>query len=382
VYAAAHTVTIEGKPFLQTALMPSAEFSGGGMQLVVKVKVLDEDGNPSTGVRVRVSAQSGASLARLRGYGLTLNGIGTVIAAWDIPIVSLTRVVITACTDEPSPDCSKTEVFNLRRRWDLEAESSYTESVGNQVYSSPGVPAEASGVLSNGYQYQGLARLVFNLHSGGTLAHTNQWSGFAEGGGYYLHSTSFAAGAVSLPGGYGPYYFLQSFESDGAHPVAAFGLQDLVWGRLFTGASLSLPFSNEPGNLHAQAVWEQPLGRQFAPIGGITLDQPEFAKHTDNYGSAWGPLLGFAYFPGRSAAASFAVLGDWASIGKSQFADSSGTVSSIAAMQSPGVRLSFNYHRGGAAYLSAFFSAQNLTTDSKSFFVGTTVTLRDFAHRM
>jgi hypothetical protein len=379
--AVSQNVTIEGRPFLENTLMPSIDYSGGGMQLMVKVKVLDANGKPTNGVRVRISAQSGASLARLRGYGITVAGIGTVTAAWDIPIVSLARVAITACTDEPSPDCSKTEVFDLRRRWDLEAENSYSESVGNQVYSSPSAPGGTSDVLSNGYQYQGLARLVLNLHSGGTLAHANQWSAFAEGGGYYLQSTSFVGGAVSLPNGYGPYYVLQSFESNGAHPVAAFGVQGMVWGRLFTGVSLSPPLNSEPGNLHAQAVWEQSLSPQVAPIGGVSIDRPEFGENGNVYGTAWGPIFGFAYFPRRSAAMSFTALGDWASVGQSRFAGSSGQVSSITSATSPGARFSFNYHRGGSAYLSAIFSAQNLATNSKSFFVGTTVTLRDFTHR-
>lgn len=382
VGASAQAVTIEGKPSLRATLMPDAEFSGGGMQLIVKVRVLDQSGKSTNGVRVRVFAQSGASLARLTGYGTTVAGTAMVIAAWDVPLVSLARVVITACTDEAGPDCSKTEVFDLRRRWDLEVESAYSEAAGNQIYSSQAAPDGTSDVLSNGYQFQGLARLVLNLHSGGTLARTNQWSAFAEGGGYYLHSTSFAGGATALPNGYGPYYFLQSFVQSGAHPTAAAGLQGEAWGRLFTGLSSTPPLSSEPGNLHAQAAWEQPVGHGLAPVLGYTTDRPIFGQNGNVYGPARGPLFGFAYFPQRHAGMSFTVLGDWASIGQSKFVDSSSKVSStIAASTSPGARLSFNFHRGGTAYVSAFFSAENLSTESKTFFVGTTVTFRDFAHR-
>ena len=46
--AAAYDVSIVGRPYLQTMLMPSIEFSGESMQLTVKVRVLDDDGKPAS----------------------------------------------------------------------------------------------------------------------------------------------------------------------------------------------------------------------------------------------------------------------------------------------------------------------------------------------
>lgn len=387
--APAYDVSIVGKPYLQTMLMPSIEFSGASMQLTVKVKVLDDDGEPASGVVVRVFAQSGASLARLRGYGSTDSaGTAIVVTAFDAPVVSSKKVVLTACT-EPENDCGKTTAFDLRRRWDGELETGYSRSAGTQVFYATTVPGGAS-VVSDQTQYEAAARLVFNLHSGGSLSHTNQFSAFVEGGATVLHSSALVGGVEYGnvtgfgPGGliYGEQVqssFLGSSATTNLYPDVAFGLQGLAWSRLYGTVSFSPAIGGEPGDLHAQAAWVQPIGR-WGAVGGFTTDQPR-SGNSNVYGAASGPLFGLAYSPKRSAALSILALGAWESAGRSQFTDSSGTLWSVPATRSPSVQLSVNYYRGGIAYVSFDIAAQSLTTSARTFSAGTTITLRSFLRR-
>jgi hypothetical protein len=176
-------------------------------------------------------------------------------------------------------------------------------------------------------------------------------------------------------------YILQTFTSTGLHPDAEFGVQGEGWGRLYTTVSMSPPLSGNPGILHGQALWAQPVSRVIEAVGGFAVDQPQFGTSNNVYGSAWGPLLGLAYSPKRYAEMSMTVLGSWESTGISAFHDSSGTLWTIPATKSPSVQISFNYHRGGLAFLSFDVSGQALTTNSKTFSFGTTITLRDFLRR-
>jgi hypothetical protein len=382
--ASAYTVSIEGKPSLQNQLMPSVEWSGGSMQLSVKVRVLDDRGTPAKGVQVRVSAQSAGAVARLRGFGFTgPDGLATVITSFDVPVISLAKVSLSACTTEPEPgDCSITGVYDLRRRWDIEAESTYSENAGNQVFSLTShnvVPTET--ILSTGSQFEALGRLVLNLYSGGSVSRTTTWSAFGESGGYFLRDTLYGQSVAYFGGGVGS-YVLKTVSSTGFHPTAEAGVQGEEWGRLFIVGSFDPPLGGNPGTIHAQAAWAQPLGRRIEVVGGYAIDLPEFAGSQSHYGSARGPLFGFVFSRARNAAMSVTVLGSYVSAGGDQFQSSGNTPAwSILATTSPGLRVSVDYHRGGPAYVSFYVAGQQLSTASKTFEFGTTITFRDFIPR-
>jgi hypothetical protein len=222
---------------------------------------------------------------------------------------------------------------------------------------------------------------VVNLFSGGGVSHMTTWSAFGEGGAYYLHNTLYGQGVAYFGGGVGT-YVLKTISSSGLHPTAEAGVQGEEWGRLFVVGSFAPPLSGNPGTVHAQAAWAQPVGRRMEVVGGYAIDLPEFGGSQNQYGSARGPLFGVAFSRARNAAISMTVLGSYVSAGRDQFQTTgSTTVWSIPATTSPGVQVSVDYHRGGPAYVSFYVAGQQLTTNSKTFEFGTTVTFRDFIRR-
>jgi hypothetical protein len=368
--AQAYDIKIVGRPDVHRVMVPSLAYFGGGVELLVKVQVLDDNAKPVPNTTVTLSATTkDGGLARLRAFGITdEKGNALVRTVFDLPVLSF-RASLVPCLVEPRDECGNTIDVDLTRRNDLETSFGFSKAAqgGSVAYSLVGKPNSSTtqDVLGEETDYSVRAKFIRTLFSAGTLAHNTQLFGSVEGGE--------ALSRLDIP-------LAPKSNSTSIRPGDVdFSLDVVIWSRFQGRAEYAPVVGSGTGYRAFSGAWEQPLSEQFRLAGGYSYYAPRTNTLGEVLGSTKAPMAAVVFEP-KAGGNIFTAMMSYDSSGPNIVPDSNQNLRLYPAAKSPFITLSWDFHRGGYAYTTFFVQAGQITTSTPVYGFGLNVTFRQWAN--
>jgi hypothetical protein len=368
--AQASDIQIVGRPEVRRVMIPSLAYFGGDVELLVKVRVLDDKGKPVPNTTVTLSATTkDGGLARLRAFGITDDkGMAVVRTAFDLPVLSL-KASLVPCLVEPRDECGKTLDVDLTRRNDVETSFGFSQAVqgGSVAYSLVGKPNSGTtqDVLGQETDYSVRGKFIRTLLSTGTLAHNTQLFGYVEAGVAVSH--------LDIP-------LAPKNNSTSVRPGDVdFGLDAVIWSRLQVSAEYAPVIGSGIGYRAFSGLWEQPITARFRLAGGYSAYYPQTNAPGEVQGSTKAPIAAVVFEP-KAGGNVFTAMVSYDSTGATIARDSNQNLRLYPATTSPFVTLSWDFHRGGYAYATFFVQAGQIATSAPVYGFGLNVTFRQWAN--